>query len=87
MERYRNIVGNSGIAAYEIGEDYIVVQFEDGGRYRYSYASAGRENVERLKGLAKAGQGLNTFLSTEVSKLYERKEGNPPTGPKPASAE
>jgi hypothetical protein len=87
MERYRNVAGNSGIAAYEIGKDYIVVQFEDGGRYRYTYASSGRENVERMKGLAKAGQGLNTFLSTEVSKLYERKESNPPAGPKPASAE
>ena len=74
MEQYRNIAGNSGVRAYEIGTDYITIEFSDGGVYRYTYASAGEENVERMKGLARAGQGLNTFISTTVSKLYERKE-------------
>lgn len=74
MEPYRNIAGNSGVVAYEIGPDYITVEFSDGGTYRYTYASASMENVERMKGLAQAGQGLNTFISTTVSKLYERKE-------------
>ncbi len=74
METDRNIAGSSGVTAYEIGPDYITVQFSDGGTYRYTYASAGTENVERMKGLATAGQGLGTFLNTTVSKLYERKE-------------
>ncbi len=74
MEPYRNITGNSGVTAYEIGPDYITIEFSDGAVYRYTYASAGAENVERMKGLAEAGQGLNTFISTTVSKLYERKE-------------
>ncbi len=74
MDLYRNIAGNSGVKAYEIGPDYITVEFSDGAVYRYTYASAGRENVERMKGLARAGQGLSTFLNTTVSKLYERKE-------------
>jgi hypothetical protein len=74
MEPYRNIAGNTGIAAYEIGPDYIAVKFSDGHTYRYTYASAGQENVEPLKGLAQAGQGLNTFIGTTVSKLYERRE-------------
>ncbi len=74
MEPYRNIQGNSGVRAYEIGADYITIEFSDGAVYRYTYASAGEENVERMKGLAEAGQGLNTFLSTNVMKLYERKE-------------
>ncbi len=74
MEPYRNVAGNSGVTAYEIGPDYITVQFSDGGTYRYTYASAGTENVERMKGLARAGQGLGTFLSTTMSRLYERKE-------------
>ncbi len=74
MEPYRNIKGNSGVRAYEIGRDYITIEFSDGAVYRYTYASAGEENVERMKGLAEAGQGLNTFLSTNVMKLYERKE-------------
>lgn len=91
MERYRNVAGNTGVEAYEIGPDYILVKFDDGGLYRYSYASAGREVVERMKGLAKAGQGLNTFIRTEVGKLYERREGSPPgeppAGPGRASSE
>ncbi len=74
MEPYRNITGNSGVRAYEIGGDYITIEFSDGAVYRYTNASAGQENVERMKGLAEAGQGLNTFLSTNVLKLYERKE-------------
>ncbi len=74
MEPYRNIAGSSGVKAYEIGDDYVTVEFSDGAVYRYTYASAGEENVERMKGLAQAGQGLNTFLSTTVSKLDERKE-------------
>jgi hypothetical protein len=74
MQPYRNITGSSGVTAYEIGEDFITIEFSDGSVYRYTYASAGQENVERMKGLAEAGQGLNTFISTTVSKLFERKE-------------
>jgi hypothetical protein len=74
MEPYRNIAGNSGVRAYEIGPDFITIEFSDGAMYRYTYASAGEQIVERMKGLAQAGQGLNTFISTTVSKLYERKE-------------
>ncbi len=60
--------------AYESGADYITIEFSDGAVYRYSYTSAGQENVEHMKGLATAGQGLNTFLNTTLSKMYERKE-------------
>ncbi len=74
MEPYRNIEGNSTVTGYEIGADYITLQFSDGSTYRYTYVSAGQENVERMKGLARAGQGLDTFINTSVSKLYERKE-------------
>lgn len=74
MENYRNIEGNSAVRAYENGPDYITVEFSDGSTYRYTYASAGQENVERMKGLAAAGQGLDTFINTTVAKLYERKE-------------
>ncbi len=74
MEPYRNIAGSSGVKAYEIGPDYITLEFWVGAVYRYTNASAGEENVERMKGRARAGQGLNTFISTTVSKLYERKE-------------
>ena len=32
MERYNNIGGDSGVSAYEIGDDYIIVKFSGTGR-------------------------------------------------------
>ena len=73
MERYRNLGGNSGVVAYEIGDDFVTVVFRDGSRYLYTYKSAGRNNIERMKTLAMAGQGLNAFINTTVRKGYASK--------------
>ncbi len=74
MERYGNVGGDSGVAAYESGADFIRVQFSDGGSYLYTYDVTGRENVERMKQLASSGHGLNSFINTTVHKAYARKE-------------
>ena len=74
MERYRNLGGNSGVAGYEIGSDFIRVQVSNGSVYLYTYASAGANNVEQMKQLARMGQGLNAFINRYVRKAYERKE-------------
>ena len=74
MERYRNLDGDSGVAGYEIGADFIRVQFSDGSVYLFTYASAGAHNIERMKVLAAAGDGLNAFINTNVKKSYARKE-------------
>jgi hypothetical protein len=71
MEKYQDINGNSGIGAFEIGSDYIIVTFKDGSIYKYSYQSAGRENIEQMKRLARKGSGLNTFINRNVRKLFE----------------
>ena len=73
MERYRNLGGDSGVVAYEIGDDSIKVQFSDGSLYLYNYQSAGRHNIEQMKSLAIAGRGLNSFISTVVKKRYASK--------------
>jgi hypothetical protein len=73
MTTYRNLEGNSGILAYEIGSDYIDVQFKGGKVYRYTDASAGSNNIETMKGLAQAGHGLNTFISKNVKERYASK--------------
>jgi len=73
MEPYKNLSGNSGVAAYEIGADFIGVRFRNGPWYLYTYASAGRNNIEKMKVLAEAGQGLSTFISTTVWKAYASK--------------
>lgn len=74
MERYRDIDNDSGVAKYEIGPDYIRVQFKDGSVYLYTYASAGYSNIEEMKRLAASGDGLNAFINRNVRKSYERKE-------------
>jgi hypothetical protein len=70
MEIYKNLSKVSGVKAYELGSDSITVEFGDGDVYRYTYQSAGRENVEQMKKLAVAGKGLNGFISREVKERY-----------------
>jgi len=72
MNRYGNRGGNSNVLYYDYGADYIVVQFSTGSPYTYSYASAGKGNVEHMKSLADSGVGLNSFIMRNVRKLYER---------------
>lgn len=74
MKRYKDLDGDSGIRAYETGSDFIRVQFKDGSVYLYTYSSAGRGNIERMKKLAAHGDGLNAFINKNVRNRYERKE-------------
>ncbi len=72
MEKYRNKSGSSGVSAFAVGADYIAVRFVDSNRiYKYSYRSAGKSKVEKMKRLAAAGEGLSTFISRHVKELYE----------------
>ena len=59
MESNKNLSGNSGVLAYEIGDNSITVQFQDESVYVFNYASAGEENIEKMKELAVAGEGLD----------------------------
>jgi len=70
MENYGNLGGDSGVVAYEIGPESIKVKFRDGWIYEYSYRSAGQINVERMKSLARVGQGLNSFINCIVRMGY-----------------
>ena len=72
MLPYKNLSGNSGVAAYEIGDDYIKVEFLDGEVYIYDYAEPGPEDVERMKELG-AGQGLHTYINQYVRERYASK--------------
>ena len=74
MQEYRHVGGETGILAFEIGTDFIRVEFEDHTVYIYTYASAGSFAVERMKELAVKGEGLNTFINKYTRKNYERKE-------------
>lgn len=72
MIRYGNLNGDSNVEAYEIGANYITVKFFGTWKtYTYSYCSAGRENVEEAKRLARQGYGLNSFIMREMKYDYE----------------
>ena len=74
MERYENLGGDSGVAAFEHGPNYIRVRFLDGAQYLYTDTSAGPGNIEQMKRLAVFGQGLNTFINRVTRKKYARQE-------------
>ncbi len=73
MEHYKNLSGNSGITAFEIGPKSITLEFADGGVYLYTYRSAGRERIEKMKELAMDGRGLNTYINDVFRKGYAEK--------------
>ena len=73
MKRYGNKHGNSGIAAYEVGPDFIRIRFTSGCVYLYTYESAYEEDIEEMKELAKEGVGLARFIS-EVQPGYAKRE-------------
>ncbi len=72
MILYKNLGGNSNIHAFSIGIDFVDVQFNGGKIYRYSYYSAGKEKVEKMKRLAMQGQGLNSYIMRYAKYDYER---------------
>lgn len=73
MERYKNLGGDSGVSAYEIGDDSITVQFNDGAVYLYTNRKPGSAKLEKMKLLAVAGEGLNSYINTDVKSDYESK--------------
>lgn len=54
----------------QLDELVIEVEFGDGSIYGYSETSAGATNVQKMIGLANAGQGLNSFVNKVVRKRY-----------------
>ena len=71
MQRYADINNDSGVMGYEIRDTSIEVWFDGTARsYVYSYASAGRNNVESMKQLAISGDGLNAYINYNVKFKY-----------------
>ncbi|CAH2797256.1 MAG: hypothetical protein CPDRYMAC_4620 [uncultured Paraburkholderia sp.] len=63
MERYRNLNGHSGVAAYEIGDDFMRVRFNSGTVYLYTMESVGAQHLTALKQRTWRGQGLSAYIS------------------------
>jgi hypothetical protein len=64
MTPYKSASGKgSGVTAFEIGDDYIIVQFNRLECYVYDDRSAGLAIIKKMKSLAAAQRGLSTFIS------------------------
>jgi hypothetical protein len=73
MTKYGDLNGDSNVSAYDIGQDSITVQFADGACYLYTAQSVGLSNLNTMITLARAGRGLNGFISRVVKSRYDRK--------------
>jgi hypothetical protein len=76
MQRYRNWSGTSGIRFFEVGVDYIVLQWANGKPFTYTDKSIGQQNVEEMKRLAIKGSHLNKFINEhpEIRRGYVREK-------------
>ena len=73
MQRYTDWGRSSGIVAFEIRDDGIVVQFRDGEKYLYNDEVTGAEHVAEMKRLARQGRGLATYINKHVWDRYAEK--------------
>lgn len=73
MQRYKNLSGNSGVEAFELGPGSIRVKFKDGMVYLYTVRSAGRLHIESMQQLALDGEGLNAYINRHVRNGYAGK--------------
>jgi hypothetical protein len=71
MKKYMGKSGNSGVIGYETAADRITVQFRNHNIYTYTYRSAGKGHVEKMKLLALGGKGLSGYISQHVREKYE----------------
>jgi len=71
MQKYSGQLRRGGAVAFEIGAEWIDVEFTSGWIYRFTYNRPGALRVERMKELALSGRGLSTFISRHVKNRYE----------------
>lgn len=74
FSHYKNLTGRSGVTNYYLGRNKVTVRFKDGSLYTYTNESAGPENIEQMKYLAKQGSGLNGYIVRHVYKNYSKKK-------------
>lgn len=73
MEIYCDTHGNSGVSAFEVGNDFIIVHFTKGGMYLYNYSKTGAYHVNNMIRLARTGNGLNGYINLNTKDTYARK--------------
>ncbi len=73
FRRYADSSRDSGVSAYALGPNFILVEFRHAGRYRYDHAHPGRTHVQAMKRLAGRGRGLATYINRHVRDNYAAK--------------
>ena len=73
MIKYLNKEGHSGVTGYEVGTSSIAVELNHDAVYLYTYKSAGKKVIEKMKTLAEGGRGLSTYISQNVKDGFEKK--------------
>ena len=73
FKRYKNLSGDSKVAAYEIAKDGVTIRFTNSTVYRYTNQSADPANISKMKTLATAGKGLGTYVEAHVKTRFLRK--------------
>lgn len=71
MEIYANRSGNSPITNFQIKDESIIVWFNGGKSYSYSYRKAGKSHIEQMKILARNGSGLSAYITKNVRFNYD----------------
>ena len=74
MTPYANLGGDSGVSNYEIGSNFIKVEFNTGAVYVYDDVKPGTSDLDQMKALAISGVGLNSFISRHVRSNFAYKE-------------
>lgn len=67
---YLNHGKRSGVNAYALGPNYILVRFNDGGVYLYTDKLLTEAEIANLKQLAEYGSGLNSYLTRLIGTRY-----------------
>ena len=75
MTRYQNRSGDSGVTAFDIGDDYIKLRFRSQRKvYVYTRSSVGAKHLKEMKRLATLGKGLSSYVNRHVHGRYDRIE-------------
>ena len=61
MKPYTDRNRDSGIVAYEYGDDWIHIQFKHGGTYEYLSSNISAAHLNTMKRLSDSGYGLNAY--------------------------
>lgn len=73
MENYCDTRGDSGVSAFEVGADFIIIRFTKGDTYLYDYFTTGSYHVNNVIRLARLGNGLNGYINLNTKHSYARK--------------